>query len=260
MSKPASWKRYEWVLGWLALVAVVAYALNLGSFLAESQRLGGDAINGNERNGHYYVSSRGNNIEIPKAEWEQNRTQGMILLTTWPLAFASIGYLMMRHVFPFVVSTRKYRARPKGRAEAVEEIVRSGQVLASVRTQGQMSAVHSLSPFNAWLWVYLYPGGILLSAVPMGDFALRLEEITAVIYRRKALLYYGAEIIHSSPNIAGPVFLNDVTPHAAFGQALNALVGPGKWVDFEGQTRATGDREHTYQRDREEPENGDGAS
>lgn len=86
-------KKYDWILATVAFIVCVAGVVNFYTFLNQSSQLGGDAINGYEQNGHYYVCAHGTCAEVPKSTWEQNRIQGIILFTAWPLVLASGAYL-----------------------------------------------------------------------------------------------------------------------------------------------------------------------
>ena len=59
--------KIERVLPYLALLAIVVGFINFFWFFAESAALGGDALNGYARDGHYYVASHGSYTEVSEA-------------------------------------------------------------------------------------------------------------------------------------------------------------------------------------------------
>jgi hypothetical protein len=57
----------------LAVVGVLVGFTNFFAFMIISGRLGGDALSGYERDGRYYVSSRGRVTEVSAAQWQLSR-------------------------------------------------------------------------------------------------------------------------------------------------------------------------------------------
>jgi hypothetical protein len=56
-------------LGWALRCAVVLIALNFFAFIAGNFYLGGDALNGYMRAGHYFVCAHGGCREVSRSVW-----------------------------------------------------------------------------------------------------------------------------------------------------------------------------------------------
>ena len=96
----------------LAVVGVVVGVLNFFAFLAISGRLGGDALNGYERDGRYYVSSHGHATEVSAAQWRLSRVHAISVFVTHPLALVSMAYLLFQHVLPSLMYRALRERRP----------------------------------------------------------------------------------------------------------------------------------------------------
>jgi hypothetical protein len=79
--------------------------LNFASFVAGSIYLGGDALNGCIKDGHYYIY--GNHLtgpkvrkEVSEAVFEYSKWHGYIAFASWPVVMAAA----------FVVSQRRKRS------------------------------------------------------------------------------------------------------------------------------------------------------
>jgi hypothetical protein len=76
------------------MVAVMGGALNYGIWLKESLDLGGNALSGDVRDGHYYVANKGQYVEVTPEEWEHSRVHTLSIFVTQPLTLISLGYLV----------------------------------------------------------------------------------------------------------------------------------------------------------------------
>lgn len=86
-------KRAKWVIyptAWLA-------AANFFAFVAGSMYLGGDALNGFIRAGHYFLCAHGSCVEVSKAVWRYSywhaitATGGILLVVAETALFLNTG-------------------------------------------------------------------------------------------------------------------------------------------------------------------------
>lgn len=68
---------------WLALV-------NFGSFIIVSLVLGGDALNGTARDGHYYLDQKGTYTEVSRGVFVYSVIHALSLFVTHPLAIVTM--------------------------------------------------------------------------------------------------------------------------------------------------------------------------
>jgi hypothetical protein len=80
----------------LSLIAIIIGLGNFAWFFAESSQLGGDALNGYSREGHYFVSSHGTYNEVDRAAWEWSRMHAISVFITHPAALLGMYYLGRR--------------------------------------------------------------------------------------------------------------------------------------------------------------------
>jgi hypothetical protein len=78
----------------VAIVAAVGGALNYGIWLKESLDLGGNALSGEVRHGHYLVANKGRYVEVTPEVWEHNRVHTMSIFVTQPIMLIALGYLV----------------------------------------------------------------------------------------------------------------------------------------------------------------------
>ena len=69
--------------------------LNFLAYVTIATRLGGDAINGMSRNGHYFFSSHGKQTEVSEAVFNYSRIHTYSVWITHPLAMVC-GYLLSK--------------------------------------------------------------------------------------------------------------------------------------------------------------------
>jgi len=60
--------------------------INFFSFILFTLSLGGDALNGFQENGKYYVSTHGRNTEVSEVIWKMNRIHAISMIFTHLLA------------------------------------------------------------------------------------------------------------------------------------------------------------------------------
>jgi hypothetical protein len=76
---------------WQAIVAVGF--LNFGAFLASALILGGDAVNGYQKDDRYYVAEKGKITEVRRGVWLYSRAHAYSVWVTHPLAI--VGLLIL---------------------------------------------------------------------------------------------------------------------------------------------------------------------
>ena len=74
----------------LGIILVVIGVLNFGAFFVVSMCLGGDAINGKEENGHYYLTAHGTQTEVSREVFVYSRYHAISVFITHPLAMLSM--------------------------------------------------------------------------------------------------------------------------------------------------------------------------
>lgn len=186
------------VRGLLAVVAVMTVVVAGYCFLVmidENQKLGGDAINGYVRDGHYYVRNHGRSTEVTAEQWEVNRAHNLRVLVTHPLGLLAMGYLVIGVILPYSVGRRS----PEG-PERLRKLVASGPVLASDRCRARIGMA------NLSVRLAVHPGGLIIHPMWMGERAIPSMEISAV-RKREGLFVSGIEIEHRGMDVASPILL-----------------------------------------------------
>jgi hypothetical protein len=222
-------------LPWLALAAVVVGFANFLSFFVESTHIGGDALNGSIRDGHYFVVSHGSSTEVDRATWEWSRIHALSLFVTHPLAMVGMGYLLLRVVFPlFITSGGAREARPR-----VEMVKASGEMIAGAQCGGRLGDL-SASSFD----VLVYPAGVIVKPMLMAPLAILVSEVRAVIPGTRVLFRRGIKIDHDSPVVATPlvVFLARNHPVIAAIERITGLTADAPAGDDGAGSMNTGAR------------------
>ena len=68
--------------------------VNFVAFWILVVRLGGDAVAGYTRNGHYYLCSHGLCTEVSQAVWRYSYVHTISVCITWPLVFITAAILL----------------------------------------------------------------------------------------------------------------------------------------------------------------------
>jgi hypothetical protein len=82
------------ILQVVAVLLVLVGTINFLWFLLECRSLGGDALNGFERDGHFFVVRGTQSREVESGAWHWNRLHAVSLFVTHPLGIISILYLI----------------------------------------------------------------------------------------------------------------------------------------------------------------------
>lgn len=199
------------LLPYLALLAVIVGFINFFWFLAESARLG-DGLNGYQREGHYFLGSHGRYTEVSQAAWEWSRIHGISVFVTHPLALAGGAYLLIRFVFPAMMTGRTAATGTNDRAQSIRG---SGALLASARSAGQLGEVRFSGPL---LNVSVFPGGIVVKPVFMREQAFLASEIRRVSERR-SVFGRGIKIEHAGVDSLSPLILF-MSPQSPMAQTI----------------------------------------
>ena len=80
---------------WLLVVWVVAI-LNFASFAGIAMKNGGDAINGKQEDGKYYLGDHGNYTEVSKAFFQYSRVHAILVWITHPVAILGAIWFVTR--------------------------------------------------------------------------------------------------------------------------------------------------------------------
>jgi hypothetical protein len=246
----AWFKTHPAVLGFLLFIFIVGGTASFQAFAQDSERLGGNALNGYEEQGHYYVSGYGAPVQVSKADWEANQLRAILGLIGFVLAFFSIGYVAirltagrLRSAFSLrddapvmddpvlsLLTTNplmdKIMAVPEDTEPAVPDGDLTGHRLLA-ETNGRWGKVGKTTIPMGGLSVYAFSDGIVLSAGISGSATIKPAEVSSVTYKKRGA-GAGVKIAHRSKEIDSPVFIGGVKEDSAFGQALNKVVGLAK--------------------------------
>ena len=164
------------VLTVLALCLVLLALANFLTFVTESDRLGGTARNGYQRDGKFFVGERGRYTEVSEAAWRRSLLQTNTLLATHLLGMGGMAYLLFAWVFPALLGS--------GPREAVAAQVRlvegEGRQLARARCGGRIGGLN----FNGALTVTVFTSGLVIKPFLMQPLALTLAEIDTMRFGR----------------------------------------------------------------------------
>jgi hypothetical protein len=201
-------------LPYLALIAIAIGFINFFWSFAEATTIG-DAMNGYQQDGHYFVRLRGGYSEVSRATWEWSRVHGLSVLITHPLALAGMGYVLFRFGFPMFMGGKSESALTIAR---VDEIRTSGATIATARCAGRIGGVNFNGPL---LQVSVLPGGIVIKPIFMPPRAIATSEISRVVPKR-SIFGSRLEIEHTGTDVASPLVLY-VSANSRLGLAVGSL-------------------------------------
>jgi hypothetical protein len=190
----------------LCTAVVLVAAVNFISLIVECERLGGDAGNGYQKDGHFFVSDHGHTTEVDEAIWRRNRLHSNSVFVTHLLALLPAGYLIFQVVFPKFL----FRGDEESLARTERQVRQSGLVRTPVRCGGRIGNLNFSAPL---IRVALYSDGLWIKPVFMRPFGILSSEITGVA-AWKGFFSKGIEISHRSDHVVGPVILFLAKPHA----------------------------------------------
>jgi hypothetical protein len=204
------------ILAILSVATIVIAVVNFIGFVAETGRLGGDALSGYERDGHFYVSSHGDAKEVDEHTWRRNRIHAISMFATHPLGMLAMGYLLVQHIFPAFI----FRGTREARAESERAVRASGTPWATFRCGGRIGILNIGGPL---LRVSVHPGGLWIKPILMPPFAIAAFELVEVKLAEKWLVR-GIEVGHSSLCVVTPIILAPIKDSATMA-ALHRLAG-----------------------------------
>jgi hypothetical protein len=158
------------LLPWIAIVVVLIGFANSSWFAAESSSLGGDALNGYVRDGHYFVTSHGAAAEVTQADWEWSRLHGISVLATHLLVMGGLAFLLFTVFFPALMPSQA--GLPS--SDRLDAVRTSGPEVAHRRIAGQLGDLRLSGPL---LDVAVHPGGIILKPPFMTPVVLLADEV-----------------------------------------------------------------------------------
>jgi hypothetical protein len=91
-----SWKDTP---NWLKIIGIIAL-LNFFSFVFISIYLGGDALNGEESNGHFYLNSHGHYTEVSEKVFRYSKIHAYSMFATHSLLLFSGAIFILRRKKP----------------------------------------------------------------------------------------------------------------------------------------------------------------
>jgi len=200
MARASAMQRLKAALPYLALAAVAIGIINFFWVVAESMAFAGDALNGYQQDGHYFLGSHGSYTEVSRAVWEWSRVHTGSLLITHPLAMAAMAYVLFRFVFPNFIGGQLDSASASSRVRLVME---SGAPIASGRCAGRFGVVRFSGPL---LNVTVFPAGLLIKPLFMSRYVILSVEIRNVV-PISGLFSQRLQIDHAGIGTASPLIL-----------------------------------------------------
>ena len=91
MKISSSGPKWKEVPGWLRVVGIVAF-INFTTFWIVAVLNGGDAVNGGEKGGRYFLASHGRYTEVSKAFFDYSRIHAISIWITHAAAF--LGFFL----------------------------------------------------------------------------------------------------------------------------------------------------------------------
>jgi hypothetical protein len=80
---------------WLVYTLGITAIINFVAFVAIAEYLGGDALNGNARNGHYFLSYHGHLTEVSRAVFRYSEWHAVSVFMTHALAIF-VGWIAFK--------------------------------------------------------------------------------------------------------------------------------------------------------------------
>jgi hypothetical protein len=72
---------------WLAYAVFILAIVNFATFVVVAEAIGGDALNGHEAAGRYFLANHGKLTEVSRATFEYSRWHAISVFITHSLAF-----------------------------------------------------------------------------------------------------------------------------------------------------------------------------
>jgi len=182
----------------LAVTAIAVGGINFLWFIAESDALRGDAVNGYVANGLYFVCAHGSCHEVARETWEWSRLHALSLVVTHPLAMIAMAFVLFRYGFPMFMGTRLSESTAR-----VSSVEASGPRLMAMRCGGIVGEVNFTSPL---LGVAVFPAGVVIRPILMSPVVVLGSEIRKTTATRR-FLASRFEIEHAAVDAPSPIVL-----------------------------------------------------
>jgi hypothetical protein len=189
--------------------------VNFFAFIAISSALGGDALNGYARDGHYYVASHGSYTEVSQTVWTLNRIHALLTMLSWPAVMLAMAFMVFRYAFPLAMGRRTGGQDDDSRVAGIRT---SGAALWSGYPGG---VAGGLNATMGMLGASLHPGGIVVLLRFMRPVAIPTEEIRSVRFGRR-LVSPTIVIEHDGVDVNSPLLLYG-GPDSPQAQAIKAI-------------------------------------
>lgn len=188
------------LFSWLAVLVLLASAINFLWTKRLEAMYGGSALEGYVRDGHYYVMQQNTFSEVSRAVWENLRLHEQLLSPSFALAVLCWMYVLLSVVFPLLMGLRRGEAV----AERVRAVEASGALIADANCAGRVAGVNFRIPFA--IGVEVYPAGMTLRVMFEQKVAILKEELSSVRLP-KGRFDRVVEIDYRSADIQGPLRL-----------------------------------------------------
>jgi hypothetical protein len=184
----------------IACVIVLAACLvNFVTFVVGSERLGGDALNGHQSDGRFFVSAHGRSTEVDESAWRSSRLHAISVLASWAVAMIAMVYLALRFVGPRFL----YRAGSDAISTTELRVRTSGPALSERRCGGRIGKINFSTPL---LRVAVYRSGLWIKPAFMNAFAVSTDDLRSIDQDR-GVVSKRTHIVHGSAEIASPIVL-----------------------------------------------------
>lgn len=157
----------------------------------------GNALNGYESNGHYFVQRWSSYVEVGQATWVWLRIHGW---STWtiPLGYVGLFWYISWHWARRIAGP----STPSETKARVESVRGSSAPLATTRASGRLG--RTSLPF---IRVTAYSAGIVIKPMLMPEHTVLASEITD-IKPRQIPVFRDFEIAHQGVDVRSPLFIS----------------------------------------------------
>jgi hypothetical protein len=202
---------------WLLPALLVAFMINWFWAADESSRIGGTALGGYLRDGHYFLQSQNVFTEVDRSTWEWSLAHTLVTLGSWPIAALLILVASSLGGWRWVLgATPRYNA--SARQVAIEA---SGPAYLSTALAFQVSDA-SFSP-GATMFAF-HPDGVVISVPGVRSRAIARGDVTAVEDLPPGVAP-AVLIRHSAPELGSPITIF-VQPSSDVAKAIRSSLGP----------------------------------
>lgn len=173
--------------------------VNFAWVLVESVVVG-DALNGYQTGGHFFVLHKPGYTEVSQALWEWLRFHGASIFVTHPLAIAGVAWFAFGIDWPRAIAGRKTSQEKTARIELIRS---TGPALSTAKSGGSIGRLRLPGPM---IKVSVYPGGIVVKPLFMAEHAVLASEIDHVTATR-AWTRREVTIEHTGVDMKSPLVL-----------------------------------------------------